>query len=256
MKCPKCGNKLSEQDVFCPECGREVIKKKSKNGKKFSEIKRAHLSKKWIIIASITLAILLGLGIVIFVIPLPYNATEASTVREPYDAQEAYTVKEPREHCYPREASYGVKWGDWLYDLGSDYVGVEILVTNNEKQELTFGFHMAYYDTAYFAWCDNIDYSKANMYSEPIYVTIGPYQTESLRFYTLKKNPDTGYCPMWYETSIPDVEECKIMYPDVTKYRTVTKYRDVYKEREVTRYATLFKQWTGRVKWYFKEGEG
>ncbi|MAE42710.1 hypothetical protein CMO93_02985 [Candidatus Woesearchaeota archaeon] len=41
-------------------------------------------------------------------------------------------------------------------------------------------------------------------------------------------------------------------YRIVTKYRTVTKYRDVIKTRSVTKYATLFQQWTGKVKWYYE----
>jgi len=259
MKCHKCRAILTKDDDFCPECGARIQHEKKEDHedkvKKEHKVKELKLSKKTIFISSVIIGLLVVASVIIFTVPFSYQATQQYIEKVPYDAQESYTEKEPFKDCTTKQASYSVEWGEWLNDRGSDYVGIEILVTNNEKESLSFSFKLAYYDTAYFGWCENTDYSKANMYSEVMYKTIPPYQTKSYQFYTKKKNSDAGYCPMYYGEYIPSIEQCETNYRDVTKYRTVTKYKEDYKERKVTKYATLFDRWSGKIKWYYAAGE-
>jgi len=264
--CSDCKKEFPEDDRFCDECGGKLTEKRHEHKETHKEKKETKPHKEhkktekefslkiptWIFIVG---GVLLVLALIfIFAIPMPYTATEVSWENEPYTGSEAYSVREPYNDCNDKEADYNVEWGEWLHDRGSDYTGVEILVTNNEKESLTFGFKLAYYDTAYFGWCDNVDYDKANMYSEVVYKNIPPYQEKSFPFYTLKKNSGTSYCPMYYRESIPTVRVCQTNYKDVTKYKSITKYQSARKEKPVTKYATLFQRWSGNVKWYYEVG--
>jgi len=266
MKCPKCGANLTKEDAFCPGCGHKVtrIKEHEKKEEKLHSVsheKGFHISKKLMVILSVVIIILVVAAVVIFTIPFPYTATQQYTERVPYDAQESYTEKEPFTDCEYREASYSVDWEMYADQMSSDYrengfsdsIYNELLVTNNEDRSLNFKSEMLYYDMAYFNYTEvyyNTDYSKANMKSYLRSSIIPPYQTKSFIFLTEKNNPHTTYYSMYRVYSTP-IKECETNYRDVTKYRTVTKYKDEYKERLIIKYATLFNQWTGKVKWYY-----
>jgi hypothetical protein len=56
MKCSKCYADLTEEDIFCPECGKKIEKKKEKTSS----------SKKWLIIVPVIAILLLGGGVLAY----------------------------------------------------------------------------------------------------------------------------------------------------------------------------------------------
>jgi len=281
MKCPDCGNKITKDDAFCPECGSKIdfekIEKKEKKKKHEKQkektkhethTKEIKVSKKNMIVVSVIVALLIIASVVIFAVPMPYEATQQYSERVPYDAQESYTEKEPYSatKTYYESESYQdqeceTRYPQYNREIDSDCSGsgcdIICMVSNFEDEAITVSYRITAdqsegYDK------DNADYSYG-FYSW----TIGPGQTATKtrnwdfvgqKWYNCEIRPQTMQdCQT--VTKFRDVPKTRTVtkYRDETKYRTVTKYKDESKERKITKYDTLFNQWTGKAKYYLKE---
>ncbi|MFW9880122.1 MAG: zinc-ribbon domain-containing protein [Candidatus Thorarchaeota archaeon] len=167
--CQKCGAKIGKDAEFCNKCGAKSSKTEN-IGKKHREPK-SHKGL-WIFL-TVIVGLLIISAVVIFVIPLPYTATEAYTEQQPYEAQESYDVQKTSTTTINREN------------------------------------------------CDDDVNCKC-----------------------IKKN--------WLFQCV----SCSCnMQVTSTDQRTVTKYKDVQRTRAVTKYATLYQQWSGQVKWWYSVDE-
>ena len=276
MKCPKCGDRITKADAFCPECGNKIdfeeIEKKEKKQEKPKEkvkhesrTKEIKVSKKNTVITTSIIALLIIASVVIFAVPTPYEATQQYVETLPYDAQENYSEKEPysatetyyEEEAYQdKECTYRVaKYNseqemEWVNSMAN----IICTISNFESKAITFQYKL------YTTDCED---SETDSYG-PRSVTIGGGNT--VRKEVLL---EPGGCYGCWASPQEQVQECETVtkfksvpktrtvtkYRDETKYRTVTKYKDEYKERKVTKYGTLFNQWTGNVKYYYRDGE-
>lgn len=243
-KCKKCGAKLTEDDLFCPECGAKTRHEK-KQEKSKEKVKHEHdvaefkLSKKKIMILSVIIGLLVIASVIIFAVPFPYQATQQYSENVPYDAQESYTEKEPHnnQECSDREAKYTIaKLGREDPTYGS-VTYVEIC--NLESQLIYISYRI----------CRSGECAQSRVNEIIMY----PHSCNEGNGFVVAKAEDVELKSIL----VKPVQECKttISYTDVTKYRTVTKYRNDYKERKTTKYSTLFNRWSGNIKWYYVVGE-
>lgn len=236
LKCKKCGHHLKPDEDFCEECGAKIKESKAPHHEHKTESKLAKY-KWWIIIAVIVL--LLGV-ISVFAVSLPYEAKEGYTEKVPYTDTETYYENEAYqgEECSNIYPQYNTdKNSEWVAE---GFLKVICTISNFEGQPVTFQYKL--YTTRISDGCTN---DEIDSFQD--WVTIGAGQTIK-KERTLKSG-----CFGCYATP-NQIQKCKQItkFRDVPKTRTTTKYKDEYKERFVTKYATLFQQWSGQAKYYYK----
>lgn len=253
MNCSKCGSKITDDDVFCPECGHKIDNEKVETVEKppkkekhnSSEQRKIHLPKNTTIIGNVILAVIsiAAIAMVVFAVPVSYAVQESYFEKEPYSATETYSESESYQdqECQRIAPQFNT---DYNYTMSTEFenqiVKVSCTVTNYADEAITFTYMFNSYNG------ENIFDSYG-----PIKITIvsGNAQTVTSDMLTLDKSvgsrPGAG-CSI----GANPIERCKTLtkWRDVPKTRTVTKYMDAYKEKTVTKKTTLFDIWTGNAK--------
>lgn len=227
-----------------------------------------------IIIAIIILSIIVFL-VYFFCVPVEYSATEEYLEKEPYTYKETYTEQVPytRQDCHNEEilikveyhnnratciqtdcatkTSYCIEkniWGNcvkygesctttkcikYRYDCG-------VKITNKDQKAALVELSLGKYDY------DEEEYKEIK--TENIWVR---GLDEGYAYWDFNYIPtETVGCHSTFNHPTKSVCENVIDYKADVKTRDKTGYKDVVKTRAVTKYATLYKQWTGQVEWY------
>lgn len=87
--CSKCEKEIKDNSKHCSSCGGKIVDKEHHRVK---SVKRRKIMLRIVLPLIIILIIFTG---VIFLLPIPYTATEAYDVQEPYTSYEAYYVTVP-----------------------------------------------------------------------------------------------------------------------------------------------------------------
>ena len=190
--------------------------------------------------------ILVVLGILMFVIPFPYNSTEVYTEKEPYDTQEKYTEQEVEEACANQPYEYSAGFvREEFFPYPSSLLETEIKIKNLENEPGDFILKIYYFDENKHPEDDRHDYTEKDVDLESIayLVALTPYESENVVVKTTARDRDADYTWQIFKITPPIIEKCETKLTDVEKSRTVTKYKEVNKTRIVTRFAPLVKQW-------------
>ncbi len=270
--CKKCNLEYSDSHKFCNNCGKKLIDKDKPSRRQL------HISKAFIWIITILLVLLVISSIVIFAVQFPYTATEEYIEKEPYEATESFTQKEPytdtecktmnflykidygtaTNPCLQQEcASYNSNcaetnfWGNCVryaqvcssYKCVKYSMNCNIKIKNQEREGTIFNLDLMKYNSD--------TKSSASITKENVFVNALDEQQVNWNFVYL---PTESVNCFYNLLSVPTRKECQEVtkFNEQTKNRAITKYKDVTKQRSVTKYATLFNQWTGKAKTYFK----
>ena len=253
LKCKKCGHRLKPDDDFCEECGAKLKESKAPHHEHKTESKLAKY--KWWLIGA---GIFVFLGVIfVFAVPLPYEAKESYTEKVPYEDQETYIVNEPytEKECplvrllYQAERTdvgySGLCTSDKLWSDNKCRITSTITIENTNPDNGQFGLICKYSDGTTSSWgLSALEDNYISAWSKKDFPCTKEYEFGTTLFLMefevqppLKNNPD-----------------CSLVTKNrnVQKTRTITKYKDEYKERFATKYATLFQQWSGQAKYYYK----
>ena len=221
--------------------------------------------------------------------PQPYTKTEYSTQQVPYETTEDYpdTEQYTVEECDDIALTKNVKWGtehkscideectsynqvcietNWLGNC-LEYEDVcqsttctryriycSLTIKNLDDQAGVFGFD------GYYVTKDGEEH-----FSEAFSRFLQPDDEKSFTWRYVVDLEDRGQCT-YKNLMTPTKKDCDIVIKtrNVVKTRPVTgykekrvskqviKYNEITKTRTVTRHATLFRQVTGGVEWYYK----
>ena len=268
IHCDKCGAKIDEDSTFCPDCGakvkykeekeetKEEKKEKEHEEKKETKAKKKHIGEKNKIPIIIG-AVLVVCALVVFGLPISYEATEEYTEKVPYEAQETYTEQEPYTVQVPRQVQEPYTATE-MYTQSQQYSEQQCTTRNYvyavdppngvaTQEDRNCGFFTCDHYSVYTLTIKNQEGKLGTWKSKATYkgslTGSVPKEEKSVTVYPNSQNTiswdqiiNDGETVSWSgtSTSIPQTQDCK----DVTKTRDVPQSRTVTKYRTTTVYDT------------------